>query len=172
MHRDPRREKCQALPFGTHRDIQDWPEWVTVKDAIKVVGAWFSNIGNLEKLNGDLVKKVFFDTLHKSWGIRGTIQQKVYFVNTYLFSKVWYISQIFDLDKKLFYGSGREKGILTQALKFIWAGENERCTRPLQFRSKDKGGLGLIEPYVKAKAFLVKNMVKDFKQYEFNHWFL
>ena len=60
MHRDPRREKCQALPFGEHRDIRNWPEWVTVKDSIKVVGAWFSNSKNLEKLNGDLVKNSFY----------------------------------------------------------------------------------------------------------------
>ena len=168
MHRDPKREKCQALPFGAHRSYLGWPGWVTVKDSIKIVGAWFSNSGELEKLNGDLVKKSFFDVLHKSWGIRATVQQKVYFVNTYLFSKVWYTAQVFSLDKKLFYGSGKEKGILTQALNFVWAGENERCARPLQFRSKDKGGLGLIEPFIKAKAFLVKNMLKEYKQYEYD----
>ena len=38
MHRDPLREKCQALPFGSHREYKDWPEWVTVKNKIKIVG--------------------------------------------------------------------------------------------------------------------------------------
>ena len=38
----------------------------------------------------------------------------------------------------------------------------------MQFRSKDKGGLGLIEPFIKAKAFLVKNMLKEYKQYEYD----
>jgi hypothetical protein len=61
--------------------------------------------------------------------MRGTVQQKVYFVNTYLFAKLWYISQIFMLDKRIFYGSGKEKGILSKALNFIWAGENERPVR-------------------------------------------
>ena len=42
------------------------------------------------------------------------------------------------------------------------------CARPLQFRSKDKGGLGLSVPFLKAKAFLVKNMLKDNKQYEYD----
>ena len=52
MHRDPRREKCQALPFGEHREVDSWPDWVTVKNSIKIVGAWFSNIESREKLNG------------------------------------------------------------------------------------------------------------------------
>ena len=161
MHRDPKREKCQALPFGNHRNYQNWPSWVTVKDKIKVVGAWFSNKGDLEKLNGDLVKKSFHDALHKAWGIRGTVLQKVHFVNTYLFPKVWYISQVFMLDSKIFTGISKEKGILTKALNFIWAGQNERPVRALNFRTRDKGGLGLIEPVTKAKAFLVKNMMKE-----------
>ena len=172
MHRDPKREKCQALPFGEHRNYQNWPEWVTVKDSIKVVGAYFSNSKNLEKLNGDLVKKSFHDALYKAWGTRGTVQQKVHFVNTYLFPKIWYISQVFVLDKSIFYGSGKEKGILSKALKFIWAGENERPIRALNFRSREKGGLGLIEPFVKARAFLVKNMLKDYKLHEYDPWAL
>ena len=48
--RDPARGKCQALPFGTHRDYREWPQWITVKDEIKIVGAVFSNKGELEKL--------------------------------------------------------------------------------------------------------------------------
>ena len=90
MHRDPARNKCQALPFGSHISSTSWPEWVTVRDEIKIVGAMFSNRGDLEKLNSNLVSKCFYDTLHKNYGIKGTILQKAYFVNTYLFSKIWY----------------------------------------------------------------------------------
>ena len=28
MHRDSSRNKCQALPFGDHRNYQDWPDWL------------------------------------------------------------------------------------------------------------------------------------------------
>ena len=85
MHRDPARGKCQVLPFGSHREFQEWPELVTVKSSVKIVGVMFSNIESLEKLNSDLVFKYFNDNLNISFGIRGTIFQKVYFVNTYLF---------------------------------------------------------------------------------------
>ena len=61
MHRDPRREKCQALPFGTHREYKEWPDWVIVKNIVKVVGAIFSNEESLEKLNTELVAASIWD---------------------------------------------------------------------------------------------------------------
>ena len=87
MHRDPSRDKCQALPFGRHREYNEWPGWVSVKNKIKVVGAFFSNNECIDKLNTENVSKAFYYALQKSFGVKGTIFQKVYFVNTYLFSK-------------------------------------------------------------------------------------
>ena len=43
MHRDPSRGKCQALPFGSHRSFDNWPEWVSVKSKVKIVGGHSSN---------------------------------------------------------------------------------------------------------------------------------
>ena len=67
MHRDSTRDKCQALPFGKHRDFQLWPDWVSVKDKIKIVGGIFSNNESFEKINSELVSKCFYDALHKAW---------------------------------------------------------------------------------------------------------
>ena len=154
MHRDPLREKCQAIPFGEHREHLDWPKWVTVKNKIKVVGAVFSNDESFDKLNSDL------DALHKSYGVMGTIFQKAYYVNTYLFSKIWYLAQCFKLDEKML------DKILAKALDFIYAGENERPVRSLNFRPTKLGGLGLTHPKIKAKAFLIKNMYFEFLEHD------
>ena len=156
MHRDPKQDKCKSLPFGNHRQFQDWPEWVTVKSKIKVIGALFSNSESIDKLNSDLVSQAFHNALQKSYGIRGTIFQKVYFVNTYLFSKIWYIAQCFKLENKMLCT------ILSKALSFIFAGENERPVRVVNFRPKEWGGLGLIHPTIKAKALLIRNTYLDF----------
>ena len=43
--------------------------------------------------------------------------------------------------------------ILCGALQLIHAGENERPVPALNFRSKAKGGLGLIHPWVKSRAY-------------------
>ena len=152
MHRDPARQKCQALPFGEHRNISEWPEWVTVKESMKVVGAMFSNKESLEMLNTNIVAQNFYNSLQRAYGVRGTIFQKVYYVNTYLFSKLWFTSQVFKLDEKII------NKMLSKALDFIYSGENERPVRAVNFRPKELGGLGLINPIWKARAFMVKNM--------------
>ena len=56
--------------------------------------------------------------------------------------------------------------MLARALAFIYGGENERPVRALNFRGKDEGGLGLTCPIMKAKALLVKNMIKDFMKFD------
>ena len=79
--------------------------------------------------------------------------------------KVWYLAQCFSLEKKIL-----EK-MLSKALGFIYAGENERPIRPLNFRGKSIGGLGLINPVVKAQALLLRNVYKEFinKDYDVNN---
>ena len=67
LHRDPNREKCQALPFGDHRHFQNWPDWITVKDKIKIVGGIFSNSQSFEIVNSELVRKIFYNTLQKGY---------------------------------------------------------------------------------------------------------
>ena len=144
------------MPFGLHRDLKSWPDWVTVKDKVKIVVIWFTNQPNkLEELNTALVEQNFHMALHEAMGMRATLHQKVYYVNTYLFSKLWYTAQVFKMNEKSI------AHLLKSALNFIYAGENERPVRVLNFRDKVRGGLGLIEPEIKAKALLGRNMYKQ-----------
>ena len=47
-------------------------------------------------------------------------------------------------------------------MRFVYAGENERLVRALNFQPIKEGGLGLIHPGIKSKVFLIKSMNKDF----------
>ena len=50
IKRDPKREKCHALPFGKHEEYKGWPNWVTVKNKTKIVGILYTNVKHqLEK---------------------------------------------------------------------------------------------------------------------------
>ena len=49
-------------------------------------------------------------------------------------------------------------------LNLIYSGENERPVRVLNFRSKDTGGLGMIDPKTKANALLVNTGFKKWKK--------
>ena len=125
---------------------------------MKIVGVIFSNFENLEKINSELVFKSFNDKLHASYGIRGTILQKVYFVNTYLFSKLWYVAQCFIIERKII------TNILKIALNFIYAGENERPVRVMNFRHKSSGGLGLVDPNLKCMALLIRTRLRKLRR--------
>ena len=76
--------------------------------------------------------------------------QKVYYVNTYLFTKLWYTSQVFKLEEKVIHK------ILGKALDFICSGENYRPVRAINFRPRYFGGLWLLNPILKARALMVK----------------
>ena len=86
-----------------------------VKESMKVVGAMFSNKESLEMLNTNIVAQNFYNSLQRAYGVRGTIFQKVYYVNTYLFSKLWFTSQVFKLDEKII------NKMLSKALNFIYS---------------------------------------------------
>ena len=78
----------------------------------------------------------------------------------YILSKIWYVAQTIKLESDVL------KKITQKVLNFVWAGQNERPVRALNFRSKDLGRLGLVCPATKSKALLLKSMGKDFANYE------
>ena len=91
-----------------------------------------------------------------NFSMRGTPLQKAAYSNTYIFSKIWYVAQSIKLEASVL------KKITQKILNFIWAGQNERPVRALNFRSKELGGLGLMCPATKAKSLLLKSMFKDY----------
>ena len=160
MHRDPLRGKCQALPFGSHRTHDDWPVWITVKNEIKILGVLYSNTVSLEKCNSKEILELVTNQIMGNFSMRGTPLQKASFVNMYILSKIWYVAQTVKLESDVL------KKITQKVLNFVWAGQNERPVRALNFRAKDLGGLGLVCPATKSKALLLKGMWKDFANYE------
>ena len=102
--------------------------------------------------------------------MKGTIMQKVYCVNTYMLTKVWYTAQVIKMNPK------KMEEIMKACMNFIYAGENERPVRALNFRPVKFGGLGLVEVSMKARALLLKNMLKKSdnnedipKKYRYDH---
>ena len=157
LHRDVSRKKCNVLSFGNHVNYKKWPSWITKANKIKVIGAYFINQGNLEWENSIFVKDKCFERINANWSLKGTILQKAFFVNTFCLSKLNYISQAFIMDTNIL------EEITKLALKFIYAGENERPIRLVNFRRISEGGIGLIEPKLKAKALLCKSVLKDIR---------
>ena len=156
MHRDPSKDKCQALTFGSHRDYKDWPAWVSIKEEIKVVGIHYTNKRekSVEKLNSEKVYEKVKRKIVESRGNSGNILQKAYYINTHVLSKVWYAAQSVELDEDIL------KKIDKECRAWIYRGEGEAPVNEVNYRSFSKGGVGLQSAQYKARALLYKNSLK------------
>ena len=119
------------LLFGSHRDFMEWPDWVNKVSKIRIIGAIFSNDQDIEKLNTKEVERCTLARVYSSIGIRGTLLQKVYFLNTYIFSKLTYLAQVFILDEEVV------RNITRKAHNLLYRGELERQVAAVNFRPKE-----------------------------------
>ena len=156
LHRDKTRKKCNVLPFGSHRDFQNWPVWVNKVSKIRIIGAIFSNEDDISRLNSKEVERCTLARIYSSVGIRGTLLQKVYFLNTYIFSKLTYLAQVFILDEEVI------KNIMKRCHNLLYRGEFERPVATVNFRSKEFLGLGLVHLPTKCKSLIMRTMYKEF----------
>ena len=158
LHRDKSRKKCNVLPFGSHRDFKEWPDWVNKVSKIRIIGAMFSNDQDIEKLNTKEVERCTLARIYSSIGIRGTLLQKVYFLNSYIFSKLTYLAQVFILDEEVV------KNISRKAHNLLYRGELERPVAAVNFRPKELLGLGLVHLPTKCKSLIMRSMFKEFQK--------
>ena len=158
LHRDVARKKCNILSFGKHKKVRLWPTFVNQVNKTKIIGAFFLNEGNLEIENSIYARNKCLDKIKANWGLKGTLLQKVYFVNTFCLTKLNYISQAFKMDTK------HLEEIKKLSLKFIYAGENERPTSNVNYRKISEGGIGLVEAELKSKSLLYKSVLKEIRE--------
>ena len=74
---------------------------------------------DIERLNTTEVERCMLSRIYSSIGIRGTLLQKVYFLNTYSFSKLTYVAQVFILDEEV------GKNISRKSHNLLYRGELE-----------------------------------------------
>ena len=156
VHRDPTKLKCNILCFGKHRQYRSWPSWVNVSNKVKIVGAIFSNLDNIELINSKNIESNINMKINDSYGMKGTLLQKVYFLNIFILSKLNYLAQVFILDKKILININKK------ILRFLYKGENERPVQSLNYRGSSKNGLNLVHPIAKSKSLLLKSMIREF----------
>jgi exonuclease III len=82
---------------------------------------------------------------------RINLVQKIWLSNTFVLSKLWYLSQIFPPDNI-------HIGKIQKSLgKFLWAGYLYKIDRRQLFLKTEKGGLGLINLEIKVKSLFLKS---------------
>ena len=136
------------------------PQWVNKANKTKIIGAVFTSNGDIEHLNSMEVQKSCLARIHASLGLRGTLLQKAYFLNTYVFSKLTYLAQVFKINE------GVLKTIMRESLRFLYRGEWERPVNIVNYRPKDLLGLGLVHLPSKCKSLIMRTMWREYKYKE------
>lgn len=130
--------------------------WLQTENTVKILGIIFANsVRLMVKLNWDAQVSRFAQHiwLHSLRNL--AIHQKVSLLNTYITSRIWYVSSTLP-------PSSIHTGKITATIgRFLW---NRIPTRiPLQqlSRLREKGGLKLQLPSLKCKALLINRHLKE-----------
>jgi Reverse transcriptase (RNA-dependent DNA polymerase) len=130
------------------------PQRIAERNELKMLGLCFTtSLSAMIKVNFDrLTANVKFMTRHSS--IRNlNLIQKVWFVNTFVLSKLWFVSQVIPP------GNSQATQIKTAIGNFLWAGQLYRIERKQLWLPRKKGGLALISIEDKMKALFLKNLM-------------
>ena len=77
-------------------------------------------------------------------------------INSLVLSKVWYSSHTYPLPKKY------SNQILKEIFEYLWQSKLNRIKREVIYQSKTKGGLDILNVYLKAKSILTSTFLKHF----------
>lgn len=137
-------------------NCQTGPHLIQEADELKVLGVvfkktWSESIdANYDKIVTDIKYRLSLNSFRKM-----NILQRVWFVNSFVLSKLWYTAQIFP-----------PKNVHLAKIKsalgmFIWHNNMFKLDRRQLFLPFEKGGLGLHDPEAKCKALFLKNILRD-----------
>ena len=155
--------KTQLLPIGKWEEKKDWPlTWLETKNRIKkvkILGIEFTNKDDLTiELNGKKCIENYRVCLMKANERILTIQQKIFFINTYAIPIPGFVASIYPLKQKV------TNKIQSITNKFIWQSSHEQLAINQQHGKEEKGGLNLINCKAKFQSLFINNLIKQLKK--------
>lgn len=130
--------------------------WLNTENTVKILGITFANsIRCMIKLNWDAQVTKFSQLLWLHSLRSLTLHQKVILVNTYITSRIWYLSSTLP-------PSSVHIGKITATMgTFLWSRAPARIPMQQLARPRHKGGLKLQLPALKCKALLLSRHLKE-----------
>lgn len=130
------------------------PQLIKESHELKILGVFFhENYKKMIDLNyNELIKNINY-SIALQFSRRLNIVQKIWVLNTYVLSKLWYVAQLFPPDNKHIALIRKKCG------NFIWKGSFYKVERKELYAPEHKGGLSLIDIESKAKALFIKNIL-------------
>jgi exonuclease III len=132
------------------------PQRLIEREEIKILGVkLMADCKKIIAVNYEQLISKITGILHFHAGRRQNLLQKIWFVNTFVLSKLWYISQIVPPENKHI---AKIKQVLG---RFLWAGSLYKIERNQLCMKIENGGLALVNIEAKTKALFAKTLVRN-----------
>ena len=154
-----RDKKTKILGLGSWQGRTEWPaevSWIKSVSQLKVLGFVFCpKYSETLKCSWENVFRGFQKTLY-SWESRllFTLQQRVFTVNTFALSKLWYTAQVLPLP----IATARKFESVVSS--FVFRGRHERLKLSEVQNPPSRGGLGLTCVSTKAQCLLLRQSLR------------
>ena len=142
-------KKSKYFNFGRQIDLKEYG--LNCVNKIKILGIWFGNECN------KMGEENYLPIVNSMTGIirysrvrNLNIQQRVWYIHTYLLSKLWYVAQVIMIPNKYVAKVNKLIG------GYLWEGAIFRVPLPVLKLAKKQGGLGLCDVGKKCSGLLVK----------------
>jgi Reverse transcriptase (RNA-dependent DNA polymerase) len=140
--------------FMRLNDCKFGPQQITEKDKLKILGVKFAvSLTETTNINFEALTSSVKHMLRQHSIRNLNVIQKVWFANTFVLSKLWYVSQVIPP------GNAHIAKLKTAIGNFIWAGHLYRIDRAQLWLPRPQGGLSLTSIEDKTKALFLKNLM-------------
>ncbi|KAJ4426119.1 hypothetical protein ANN_26928 [Periplaneta americana] len=146
--------KSNLLPLG------HWPPSLTmanfpIKDVVKILGMFIhTDIKKMIELNWNPILNTIRYMFSKQLTRNLNLIQKIWNINLFILSKVWYIAQIIRLPEEV--AQRIELGITY----YLWTGHIYKIAKSQLWKRTEQGGCGLTAVNNKSKALLIKPLLQ------------
>lgn len=160
--------KTYSLDIGfINNDNRLAVPWLQTADTVKVLGINFANsVRLMSKINWDHLVNIFAQQLWMHRCRTLSLHQKVVLLNTWITSKIWYVSSVVAINNI-------HVAKLTSLMgTFLWSGQSIRVPMLQLALPVELGGLKLQLPGQKCKALLISRHLSEIEFMPFYRNFL
>ena len=95
-----------------------------------------------------------------------TLYQRAVLINSLILSKVWYVAHTYPLLKK------HSNFINKEIFEYLWQSKLNPIKRDVVYQDKTKGGLGVLNVFIKSQSIIASTFLKQFLASQENNSFL
>lgn len=146
-------KKSSLLPLGAWQ-TEFSPSLFTVRDEVRILGIYFkSTLEGMLTRNWEQIVNSVRHVINKHKIRKLNLLQKIWHINTFFLSKIWYAASILPMPAKFSQQVEKSVGF------YIWSGHVYRISRSQLRNKKGKGGQNLVDVAIKAQSLLIRRIL-------------